>query len=51
MSLGWFVLALIVIILVWAGWKLRNRDWSSGPEARGDHERRTGKYPGPGGGA
>ena len=40
----WIVLALFVLFFVWAGWKLRGRDLSSGPEARGDRHRRTGGY-------
>ena len=43
----WIVLALFVLFFAWAGWKLRGRDLSSGPEARGDRDRRTGGY-GPG---
>lgn len=44
MSAGWIVLGVIVILLVWAGWTLRQRGPSTGPEARGDRHRRTGGY-------
>jgi hypothetical protein len=39
-------IALIVLLLAWAGWKLRGRDNSMGPEARGDRDRRTGGFDG-----
>ncbi|MEO5663587.1 MAG: hypothetical protein ABIR39_09900 [Nocardioides sp.] len=46
MSALWIVLALVVIFLAWAGWKLRTRSGTSGPEATGDRHRRTGGFSG-----
>lgn len=43
-SVLWIVLILVVLFFVWAAWKLRGRDVSSGPEARGDRHRRTGTF-------
>lgn len=40
----WIVLALVVLFLAWAGWKLRQRSGASGPEATGDRHRRTEGY-------
>jgi hypothetical protein len=45
MSAGWIVLALFVILFLWAGWALRKRTPpSSGPEATADRHRRTDGY-------
>ena len=40
------VLALVVLFLAWAGWKLRKNPGASGPEATGDRHRRTGGFSG-----
>jgi len=46
MTVVWIALALLVIFFVWAGWRMRNRDGWSGPDARTDRHRRTGGYDG-----
>lgn len=40
----WIVLALLVLFLTWAGWKLKGRTQSSGPDLRAERDRRTGPY-------
>lgn len=46
MSVWWIILGLIVLVLLWAGWKTRSRDRTSGPELRAERHRRTGGYDG-----
>ena len=41
MSVVWIVFVLVVLFFVWAGWRLKGRNVSSGPEARGDRHHRT----------
>jgi hypothetical protein len=46
MSVVWITLILLVAFFVWAGWRLRSRDGSSGLDARTDRHRRTDGYDG-----
>lgn len=42
----WLILAGLIAFFVWAGLKTRGRDNSTGPEGRGDLQRRVGGHGG-----
>lgn len=44
MLIVWIAVALLVLFLVWAGWRLRGRTQASGPDLRVERDRRTGPY-------
>jgi hypothetical protein len=40
----WTVLAVIVLFLIWASWKLKGRSQASGRDLRAERDRRSGRY-------